>query len=225
AMILALCLTALFVLWLRRPHAVLDLWLMVVMCVWLFDVALSASLNGGRFDLGFYAGRIYGLLAATFVLLVLLFETGNLYAQLARLFETEKQERRREAEERRRIFETSLDLILVVDRQGNVLRVSPSATEILGYAPDDMLGRNAGDFVYPEDLDAIREEMRRARRGPLGRHFGTRYVHKNGPVVTLAWSGVWSEPEQRHYFIGRDVTEEKRVERMKDEFIATVSHE
>ena len=31
--------------------------------------ALSAMLNAGRFDLGFYAGRLYGLMAATLVLL------------------------------------------------------------------------------------------------------------------------------------------------------------
>jgi PAS domain-containing protein len=34
-----------------------------------------------------------------------------------------------------RIFETSLDLILVVDRGGTFLRVSPSSEAILGYRP------------------------------------------------------------------------------------------
>ena len=222
---LSLTAVALVALWLRRPHNVLDLWLMVVMCAWLFDVALSALLNGGRFDLGFYAGRAYGLLAGTFVLFVLLLETGALYAQLAKLFEAEHAERRREAEERRRIFETSLDLILVVDRHGTLLRVSPSSLAILGYNRAEMRGRSAIEFVHPEDLDAIRNEMRRARRGHLIRNFATRYVHKDGHIVTLSWSGVWSEPEQRHFFIGRDVTEQKRIERMKDEFVATVSHE
>jgi two-component system, sensor histidine kinase and response regulator len=76
---------ALLVLWRRRPHSVLDLWLMVVMCAWLADIALSAVLNAGRFDLGFYAGRIYGLLASGFVLLELLLENGSLYARLVSL--------------------------------------------------------------------------------------------------------------------------------------------
>ncbi len=88
-----LCLLALAVLWLATPHSVLDIWLIVVMCAWLLDVALSAVLNGGRFDLGFYAGRIYGLLAQSFVLLVLLLETGALYARLARSLEAERRER------------------------------------------------------------------------------------------------------------------------------------
>jgi signal transduction histidine kinase len=78
----ALSLLALIVLWRRRPHSVLDLWLMVVMVAWLFDIALAAVLNAGRFDLGFYAGRIYGLLAATFVLMLLLIEHSTLYARL-----------------------------------------------------------------------------------------------------------------------------------------------
>ncbi|HVQ06286.1 MAG TPA: response regulator [Burkholderiaceae bacterium] len=68
--------------WRRRPFTVLDLWLAVVMCAWLFDIGLSAVLNGGRFDLGFYSGRLYGLLAANFVLARLLLENGVMHAEL-----------------------------------------------------------------------------------------------------------------------------------------------
>ena len=79
----ALSLTALLALWSLRPRSVLDLWLMVVMCAWLFDIGLSAVLNSGRFDLGFYAGRVYGLLASMFVLMMLLTQTLRLHRQLA----------------------------------------------------------------------------------------------------------------------------------------------
>lgn len=65
-----------------RSRTVLDLWLMVVLCAWSLDIALSAVLNGGRFDLGFYAGRIYGLLAASFVLIMMLLENNRLYGLL-----------------------------------------------------------------------------------------------------------------------------------------------
>jgi PAS domain S-box-containing protein len=77
-----LSMIALALMWRRRPRSVLDLWLMVVMFAWLCDVALSAILNGGRFDLGFYAGRIYGLLAASFVLGALLLESNWLHDRL-----------------------------------------------------------------------------------------------------------------------------------------------
>ena len=74
---------AILVVWRRRRHSVLDLWLMVMLCAWVFDIALSAIFNHQRFDLGFYAGRAYGLLAASFVLGVLLVETGGLHSRLA----------------------------------------------------------------------------------------------------------------------------------------------
>jgi signal transduction histidine kinase len=88
-------LLALIVLWRRRPHSVLDLWLMVVLCAWIFDIALAAVLNHGRFDVGFYAGRLYGLLAASFVLAVLLLENGLLYARLVETHQAERRERDR----------------------------------------------------------------------------------------------------------------------------------
>jgi signal transduction histidine kinase len=85
-----LSLVALPVLWRRRPHTLVDLWLMVTLCVWIFDIALASVLNGGRYDLGWYSGRIYGLLAASFVLMVLLLENSVLHAQIARTREGER---------------------------------------------------------------------------------------------------------------------------------------
>jgi PAS domain S-box-containing protein len=111
-----------------------------------------------------------------------------------------------------RIFDTSLDLILVCDKRGMLTRISPSARQILGYDPTEMSGHSAREFLYHEDLDNTREEMRRARRGSEMRNFECRYVHRDGKVVPLVWTGVWSEAEQRHFFIGRDVTDRKIFE-------------
>ena len=340
-----LSLAALAVLWLRRPHFVLDVWLMVVMCAWLFDIALSAILNVARFDVGFYLGRIYGLSAASFVLAVLLVDNVGLQAKLARLlgvvrreaaserrlrtereglfsavvessndaiitklldgtitgwnraaerlfgftaaeaigksiniivppgrqsdvrsiiertsrgepvepFETSRVHKdgrtldvslsispirsasgkiigisktardvteskrtedalSQEIEERRRIFDSSNDLILVTDTAGNFIQVSPSVTVILGYQPSDMIGHSAVEFIHPDDLEHTRREMRAARRGQSKRNFETRYVNKAGKAVALNWTGTWSEPVRRHFFIGRDLTEKQAAE-------------
>jgi signal transduction histidine kinase/ActR/RegA family two-component response regulator len=105
-----LSLVALVILWWRRPRSVLDLWLMVVMCAWLFDIALAAVLNAGRFDLGFYAGRIYGLLAASFVLMVLLTENSKLYARLVEAHEGERRERQRVEERTTELIAVNTEL-------------------------------------------------------------------------------------------------------------------
>jgi signal transduction histidine kinase/CheY-like chemotaxis protein len=83
AAIAGVSILAMLALWRQKAHSVLDVWLMVTMCAWVFDIALSAMLNQRRFDLGFYAGRIYGLMAASFILLVLLLETRALFSRLA----------------------------------------------------------------------------------------------------------------------------------------------
>jgi diguanylate cyclase (GGDEF)-like protein/PAS domain S-box-containing protein len=118
----------------------------------------------------------------------------------------------KETQEHRRLFEMSQDVILVTDRKGQVLRVSPIVKEILGYHPEEIVGRSAGDLVHPDDLDETRGAMRRARQGRHTRNCETRYRHKNGQLVTLAWSGAWSEPEQMHFFTCRDVSERKVVD-------------
>ncbi len=73
---------AMLTLW-QRKQRVLDLWLMLVMWVWLLDIALSALIGASRFDLGFYVGRVFGLLASSFLLITLIVEMANMYAGAA----------------------------------------------------------------------------------------------------------------------------------------------
>jgi hypothetical protein len=82
APVLLLCLTALTVLGSRFPYSILDLWLLVVICAWMPDVVLSNIINAGRFDLGFAAGHLYGVFAASIVPVVLLVEASRLTGRL-----------------------------------------------------------------------------------------------------------------------------------------------
>ncbi len=103
-------LAALPALWRRRPLSVLDVWLLVVICAWFFDVALASVFNSGRYSVGWYAGRIYGLAASSFVLAVLLLENGTLYARLARALDGEHSERLRAEEKTIELNEVNASL-------------------------------------------------------------------------------------------------------------------
>ena len=95
----SLSLAALFMLWRRRPHSVLDVWLMVVMVAWLFDIALGAVLMPDGSILASMSGAYLRPAGASLVLLVLLIETGAVYARLARSYEAERNDRDRQLHE------------------------------------------------------------------------------------------------------------------------------
>jgi PAS domain S-box-containing protein len=127
-----LSLASLLVVWRKRPHTVLDVWLMAVMCAWLFDIGLAAVFNGGRFDLGFYAGRVYGLAAASFVLLVLLVENGTLHAQLARAHASDRRELARQAERLRILHDIDRAIIGAAEPAALAAAVLQPLRELLG---------------------------------------------------------------------------------------------
>jgi uncharacterized membrane protein len=87
-----ICVLALALLY-SRQRSVLDLWIMVVLCVWITELALLDILLFSRFTFGFYAGRGFSLLTSVVVLGVLLVETTRLYARLARANRSLQRER------------------------------------------------------------------------------------------------------------------------------------
>jgi signal transduction histidine kinase len=70
--------------WYTRLRRVLDTWLAVTLVALTIEVLLSAVLVPSRYQLGYYLGRVYGLLGALFVLGVLLRQTVTLSAMAVR---------------------------------------------------------------------------------------------------------------------------------------------
>jgi PAS domain S-box-containing protein len=231
---------ALLVLWRRKPYSKLDLWLIVVMSAWIFDIALSAVLNKGRFDLGFYAGRIFGLLAASFVLLVLLLEHSRLYFRLVRAHEQERkktadlerlntliEERVKERsaaldalydkeEELKAIVENLLDCVITIDIDGIVRSANPAVARIFGYAVDEIIGQNIS-MLMPEPHhaahDGYLDHYRRtgeARIIGIGRE--VEGLHKNGEHIALDLAISEYSVKGQRFFIGtlHDIRERKR---------------
>jgi hypothetical protein len=92
APIALLRISALVVLWFRR-RSMLDLWLMVVMFLYLVEVPLSYYPDPSRFSGGWYAVRVFGFLASSLVLIVLLYEIETLYAKLLGAVIAQRRER------------------------------------------------------------------------------------------------------------------------------------
>ena len=145
---------------------------MVVMCAWLFDIALSAILNAARFDLGFYAGRIYGLCAASFVLAVLLIDNVGLQAQIARLLATLRRQAASERDrhsERERLFsavvESSNDAIITKTLDGTITGWNPAAERLFGFTATEAVGNRIDIIVPPDRRDEVREILGRVASG------------------------------------------------------------
>jgi len=137
-------------------------------------------------------------------------------------------------------FDVSLDLLVVRELDGTVVKASASWATLLGYRPDEIEGRGLLRLIHPEDVAATRHsivevETRRPGDPVLGQV--NRYRHKHGHYITLEWRA------QRHgdriYAVARDVTDKVAAERdlieakaaaeaashAKSDFLANMSHE
>src|SRR5262249_15768913 len=85
-------LAAMVVLWIRR-RSLLDLWLMVVLFLYVVEMPISFYPDPERFSLGWTAARVIGILNSSLVLIILLYEITYLYTDLHRAVRGQRRER------------------------------------------------------------------------------------------------------------------------------------
>ena len=105
------------------------------------------------------------------------------------------------------------DAVCVVDVDGRFLYVSANFERILGYTPEEVLGRKAFEFVHPDDRADTVQQAARVTAGALQRHFRNRYIHKDGHSVDIQWSAHWVPKYGVRIAVAREVSELRRAER------------
>ncbi len=116
-------------------------------------------------------------------------------------------------EKYRNLIENLNEAIGATDRDGVITYMSPSITGILGYTPEEMVGRSYKEFVYPEDLRTVEDA---AYSGLEGNSFinTNRLIKKDGDVVWVRFSGYPRRGErgvEAVHMVLTDITETQRL--------------
>ena len=123
----------------------------------------------------------------------------------------------------RAIVENTLDGILVLDGELNVIYESPSATSIFGYDPGEIGGKDALAVIHPDDATLVAYELTRLAQNPGETLCGeARVKHKDGTwrIIESSVINLLDDPVIRGILVNcRDITERRRQEE------ARVQHE
>ena len=114
------------------------------------------------------------------------------------------------------LIQYSTDIITLIDKNGRILFESPSVKKILGYFPEELVGKNAFDFIHKEDLSTAYKAFKMGLN-TLGKPITVsfRYKHKNGTYIYLESTGT--NYTHLSYINGiiinsRDITKRKIIE-------------
>lgn len=108
-----------------------------------------------------------------------------------------------------------LDAVCLVDASGRFVYVSAAFENIFGYPPEEAVGREMIDLVFPDDRARTLQAANEVKSGKPKTNFENRYVRKDGQVVHIMWSARWSEADQLRVAVARDITENKRTESLR----------
>lgn len=123
---------------------------------------------------------------------------------------------RRSEEHFRSLIENASDIITVVDLDGTIRYESPAVERVLGYKPEELVGRNVNEFSHPDDTTAtslLRTEPDDSSSGPVA--VERRFKHKDGAWRTLEVSGRLLREESGRVQVvinSRDITQRKKHE-------------
>ena len=117
-------------------------------------------------------------------------------------------------DDRNRLWTISRDLLLVCTFDGIVTAVNPTATRLLGWSEDEMVGHQLAEFVHPDDLSSTAAEVGKLSQDETTLAFENRYRTRDGGYRLFAWTAV---PDAgRIHAVGRDITDERRLARDRE---------
>ncbi len=123
------------------------------------------------------------------------------------------------------MIEHSADVICSLDIDGKLTTANPACKRILGYSEEMILGMNIRSILVDEDIETFNESLSSAMTGTTETQFESRVRQKNGDPIDVLWSIHWVEPEKSFFCVGHDITARKEIERLKQKFMAMVSHD
>ncbi|HOF95652.1 MAG TPA: PAS domain S-box protein [Methanoculleus sp.] len=118
----------------------------------------------------------------------------------------------------RAIAQRSFDMIYTCYHDSGIAYISPAVTRMLGYTPEELIGRKCRDYLSPVSLPAWEEAEKKLARGEPVEGLEVEFHRKDGFVafVELNESAILEHGKVVGVqAVGRDITERKQNEQLR----------
>lgn len=123
------------------------------------------------------------------------------------------------------LTQNARDVICSLDERGKFTKMNQAVKEVWGYDDDELMGRTIISLVEPAQAEQAKTALEDAISGKSTTPFELRMRRKDQTPCDMSWSAQWSESDKSLFCVAHDISERKRLERMKQEVVAMVSHD
>ncbi|MBU1822852.1 MAG: PAS domain S-box protein, partial [Bacteroidetes bacterium] len=89
------------------------------------------------------------------------------------------------------IVDHALDIICTIDESGRFSWMNKASFRVLGYDPEEIVGKEFITLVYEEDRQDTLRVADEIVQGVEVTNFENRYVRRDGSLVPIVWSATW----------------------------------
>lgn len=129
------------------------------------------------------------------------------------------------ARKERAVIDHALDFICTLDANNRLIAANPASRTLLNKEPDDLIGKYAIDLVSESQKEKAAEFFDNLKRQDIFEPIELGLKTADGNVVETAWAAHWSKAENSTFCVVHDITERKRVEKLKQELTAMITHD
>jgi PAS domain S-box-containing protein len=118
------------------------------------------------------------------------------------------EELRRQHEFIEAVLETAGALVVVLDRQGHILRFNRACEQTTGYSSEEAAGKTVWDlFILPEEIDTVKAVFARLTGGESHNEHENVWVSKDGRQRRIAWSNtvIANQAGEVDYVVGTGI--------------------
>jgi PAS domain S-box-containing protein len=123
------------------------------------------------------------------------------------------------------ILDVATDVICSADKRFRVTAAGAASLQAWGYPTEELLGRSILSLQTKESEPAFRAALEEIARSKQSAEFESQLVSDGGLVKDFLWKVNWSPDNQSFYCVAHDISERRAADRMKQRFIAIVSHD
>lgn len=125
----------------------------------------------------------------------------------------------------RAILDNASEVICSLSKDLKIENINRAAYSLWGYQVEDLLGMRVLNLVTADERENLQKALADALKGPTGKRLETAVLRSDGTTADTSWAATWSESEESYYCVISDITARKQLDKMKQEFVAMISHD